>query len=85
MYDVAVIGGGPVGSYIAARLVGDGCRVVVLERKQFLSEPVCCTGIIGRECVNAFSIDEDLIWRWMNGARVISPSGKPVIVPATRP
>ena len=71
-----MIGGGPVGSHIAARLVGHGYDVAVLERKQFLSEPVCCTGIIGRECVNAFSIDEDLIWRWMNGARVISPSGK---------
>ena len=76
MHDVAVIGGGPVGSHIAARLAGRGYDVAVLERKQFLSEPVCCTGIIGRECVNAFSIDEDLIWRWMNGARVISPSGK---------
>ncbi len=76
MHDVAVIGGGPVGSHIAARLAGHGYDVAVLERKQFLSEPVCCTGIIGSECVNAFSIDEDLIWRWMNGARVISPSGK---------
>jgi geranylgeranyl reductase family protein len=76
--DVAVIGGGPVGSHVAARLAGHGYDVVVLERKQFLSEPVCCTGIIGRECVASFSIDEDLIWRWMNGARVISPSGKAV-------
>jgi digeranylgeranylglycerophospholipid reductase len=76
LHDVAVIGGGPVGSHVASRLVRDGYDVVVLERKQFLSEPVCCTGIIGRECVNSFSIDEDLIWRWMNGARVISPSGK---------
>ena len=78
MHDVAVIGGGPVGSHVAARLAGHGYDVVVLERKQHLSEPVCCTGIIGRECVDSFSIDEDLIWRWMNGARVITPSGKAV-------
>ena len=78
LHDVAVIGGGPVGSHVAARLAGHGYNIIVLERKQFLSEPVCCTGIIGRECVGSFSIDEDLIWRWMNGARVISPSGKPV-------
>jgi digeranylgeranylglycerophospholipid reductase len=76
--DVAVIGGGPAGSHVAARLAGRGYDVVVLDRKQFLSEPVCCTGIIGRECVDSFSIDEDLIWRWMNGARVLSPSGKVV-------
>lgn len=78
MHDVTVIGGGPTGSHIAARLIGHGYDVVVLERKKYLSEPVCCTGIIGRECVNSFSIDEDLIWRWMNGARVVSPSGKEV-------
>lgn len=78
MYDVAVIGGGPAGSHVAARLAGHGYDVVVLERKQYLSEPVCCTGIIGRECVDSFSIDEDIIWRWVNGARVISPSGKVV-------
>jgi flavin-dependent dehydrogenase len=59
-------------------LVGHGYDVVVLERKKYLSGPVCCTGIIGRECVNSFSIDEDLVWRWMNGARVVSPSGKEV-------
>ena len=76
MYDVVVIGGGPVGSYVAFKLAGMGYGVVVVERKERLGEPVCCTGIISRECVNSFAIDDSVILGWANGARLISPSGR---------
>ena len=46
MYDVAVIGAGPIGSHVAYRLAGMGNRVIVLEGKANLAGPVCCTGII---------------------------------------
>ena len=48
MYDVIVIGGGPVGSYTAYKLAGMGYDVVVLEQKEGIGENVCCTGIISR-------------------------------------
>jgi len=78
LHDVAVVGAGPAGSHVAGRLVRLGYDVVVVERKQNLSEPVCCAGIISRECVTSFSIDEDLVFRWARGARIFSPSGKVV-------
>jgi len=76
LYDVAVIGGGPVGSRVAYRLAEKGCKVVVVEKKEGLGEPVCCTGIISQECVNYFAIDKGVIFRQANSARVLSPSGK---------
>ncbi len=76
MYDVAVIGGGPVGSQVAYRLAKMGSRVVVVEQKESLGEPVCCTGIISQECASHFAIDESVIFRQANSARVFSPSGK---------
>ncbi len=76
MYDVAVIGGGPVGSQVAYKLAGMGHRVVVVEQKRRLGEPVCCTGIISQECVNSFAIDESVILRQANSARVFSSSGR---------
>jgi len=76
LYDVAVIGGGPVGSQVAYRLAGAGRSVVVVEQKANLGEPVCCAGIISQECVSQFAIEKELIYRPANSARIFSPSGK---------
>ena len=76
MYDVAVIGGGPVGSYIAYKLAGRGHKVLVLERKNGLGERVCCTGVIGQECADAFAIDGNIVLRQANSAKLFAPSGK---------
>ena len=76
MHDVIVVGGGPAGSYVAFKLAGKGHRVMVLERKRQVGDPVCCTGIIGQECVNTFAIEDKVILRQVNSARLFSPSGK---------
>lgn len=75
MYDVIVIGGGPIGSYTAYKTAMMGHKVAVLERKQRPGGPVCCTGIVGQECVSSFAIDDNVILRQINGARLYSPSG----------
>lgn len=75
MHDVIVIGGGPVGSRVAFKLAEYGCKTMVIERKESLEEPVCCTGIIGMECVRRFDIEESVIYRQFNSAGVYSPSG----------
>ena len=74
--DAVVVGGGPAGSYVAYKLAEAGYGVVVLEQKRTLGEPVCCTGIIGREYVNSFATDDSVILRQVNSARLFSPSGK---------
>ncbi len=79
MYDVVVIGGGPVGSYVAYKLAGMGYGVAVVEQKENLGKPVCCTGIISQECVNSFAIDDNVILRQVNSAKLFSPSGRSLI------
>ena len=76
MYDVIIIGGGPSGSQVAYKLAGMGHEVVVVERKERQGELVCCTGIISRECVSSFGIDEGVIWKWASSAKLFAPSGK---------
>lgn len=74
MLDAIVVGGGPVGSYIAGKLAGAGHKVTVLDKKQAIGK-TCCTGIISRECVNAFAVNRDVIRMPISGASLFSPSG----------
>ncbi len=76
MHDVAVIGAGPIGSYVAYKLCWMGHSVVVLEQRYNVGEKPCCTGIISRECAEAYSINGDVILRKAKSATFYSPSGK---------
>ncbi len=76
LYDAVVIGGGPAGSQVAYQMAEMGYEVVVLERKERLGEPVCCTGIVSQECVSSFAIDESVVFRRVNSAKIFSPSGR---------
>jgi len=75
LHDVIVIGGGPIGSYTASRLAKEGYEVLVLDKKLVPGEGVCCTGIISRECVNKFNIDEGIMYHAANSAVIYSPGG----------
>jgi digeranylgeranylglycerophospholipid reductase len=76
VYDIAMIGGGPVGSRVAYQLAGAGHKVVVLEQKKRPGEKVCCTGIVSQECTHSFAIEDNLILRQVTSATLFSPSGK---------
>lgn len=76
MYDVIIIGAGPVGSYLAEKLACHGHKVLVLEKKADMGDDVCCTGIVGKECLDLLAIGNDLILRKANSARFVAPSGR---------
>ena len=75
MYDVIVVGAGPAGCRTAARLAGAGHHTLVLERHAGAGERVCCTGILGAECVNTYHFPEAVRLHAASSARLISPNG----------
>jgi len=75
LYDVLIVGAGPVGSYIAYRLAGSGHSVLVFEEHQRIGEPMQCTGIVGAECLKRFPLFDGTVLRKVNSARLFSPSG----------
>ena len=78
MHNTIIVGAGPVGSYLAAKLAQLGYKVLVLDKKMAAGQDICCTGIIGKECLNLLAIDNNLIIRQANSARFFAPSGKPL-------
>ena len=75
-YDFLVVGGGPAGCRVAAKLAKDGHQATVLEKNPSVGGPICCTGILSRECLKRFSIPPELVLRELNSASVFSPSGR---------
>ncbi|HXZ94601.1 MAG TPA: NAD(P)/FAD-dependent oxidoreductase, partial [Dehalococcoidia bacterium] len=76
LYDVVIVGAGPVGSYVAYRLAKLGYKVTVLERRARIGDTVCCTGIIGKECFDQFPIVNNGVLTEYSSAKFFSPSGK---------
>lgn len=74
LYDAIVIGAGPIGSHVAAELARRGRRVAVLEQQDTIGKKGCCTGIVGRECVEKFPVARQAVAREASGARFFSPS-----------
>ncbi len=75
MYDTLVVGGGPAGSYVAGILASQGHSVLVLEQHQTVGKTTCCTGIVGRECMDAFPVGRPAILREARCAKFFTPSG----------
>jgi len=65
-YDIAIIGGGPVGNYLAT-LLARHYRVAVIESKSSFGEKAC-TGIIGAESYNGLNLPREAIINRLRGA-----------------
>ena len=70
-----VVGAGPAGNNAAYRLASLGYEVVVLDWRHRLGDKLC-TGIVGRECIERFPVDNPKIFRAASSARFFSPSGE---------
>jgi len=75
VYDVIVVGAGPAGCRTAARLAAAGHHVLVLERGHSAGENVCCTGIVGTECVITYRFPSEVLLHTASSARLFSPQG----------
>ncbi len=76
-YDFLVVGGGPIGCRVAYKLAAAGHQVAVLEKNSSVGGPVCCTGIVSRECISRFGIPPGLILKEFRSAIFYPPSAEP--------
>ena len=73
--DIIVVGGGPIGCYLARELARRGYHVTVLEGHPVVGELVHCTGIISLEAFDRFGLDRAAIAASLDRIRVVSTTG----------
>lgn len=85
LYDVIIIGGGPVGSYVAIRLAKKGFKVCVFEQKKKIGEGVICTGVISTESFERFHLPTDSILTEIKSFTFVSPENQKLEYPTPKP
>ena len=76
--DVLIVGGGPGGLFMAARLAGRGVRTVVCEEHARVGDPVHCTGVLSSDSFSRFDLPTNATLNHLTDVRFVSPGGIPV-------
>ena len=76
--DVLIVGGGPGGLFLAARLAGRGVRTVVCEEHARVGDPVHCTGVLSSDSFDRFDLPVSATLNHLTDVRFVSPGGIPV-------
>ncbi len=78
MFDVLIVGAGPVGTYAAASLASAGLHVLVLEKYGAPKAAPVCTGVIGFEAFQEFDLPLDSVITRIKDIVLFSPSGRTI-------
>jgi len=76
--DVLIVGGGPGGLFMAARLAATGLRTLACEEHDRVGDPVHCTGVLATESFAAYDLPTDATLNHLTTVRFVSPGGIPV-------
>src|SRR3979409_2161728 len=76
--DVLIVGGGPGGLFMAARLAERGVRALVCEEHARVGDPVHCTGVLSSDSFGRFDLPATAPLNQLTNVRFVSPGGIPV-------
>ncbi|MBI5458440.1 NAD(P)/FAD-dependent oxidoreductase [Methanobacterium sp.] len=84
-YDVAVVGGGPVGSTFARQMAEKGFEVAILEKKKEIGVPLQCAGLLGKKIKKVNILPDEFIINPVHGAFLHSPENTVLSVSKEKP
>jgi len=76
-YDVAVIGGGPIGGFVAGKIAEKRFSVIVIEKNKKIGLPVNCAGLVTQRVFELTNLPKKgIVQNEIKGANIHSPSNK---------
>ena len=76
-YDTIIVGGGPIGGFIAGNIAEKKYNVAIIEKNKEIGKPINCAGLITPRVFDILKIKkESIIQNKIKGANIHSPSGK---------
>src|SRR5262252_3443365 len=76
--DVLIVGAGPGGLFLAARLAERGLRTLACEEHDRVGDPVHCTGVLSTDSFQRFDLPAGATLNHLTDVRFVSPGGIPV-------
>jgi len=83
--DVAIVGGGPIGSFVASRIAKEGFSVCLLEEHKKYGLPLRCAGLVTKRVLDFLPNDKDVVINSVSGACIHSPNDHVVEIGDQRP
>jgi len=75
-YDVAIVGGGPIGGYVAGEIARKKFKVAIFEKHKQIGTPINCAGLVTPRVFDFLDISKNVvIQNKIKGAHIHSPSG----------
>jgi len=80
-YDTIIVGGGPIGAYVAKTCAQYGHSTALYEQHYMIGQPVNCAGLVTPRVFKEFHIPtKPSIQNKIYGANIYPPSGKPLVI-----
>jgi geranylgeranyl reductase family protein len=84
-HDVAVVGGGPVGGYVAKKIAKEGFKTVLFEEHKRIGIPLRCAGLVTPRIFDFLDFSKTKVTQnRIYGARIYSPSGNVLTIGGDR-
>jgi geranylgeranyl reductase family protein len=75
-FDVGIVGGGPIGSFVAKQIASKGFNTAIFEEHKKIGEPINCAGLVSPRIFDIINEKkEGIIQNKIYGANIHSPSG----------
>ncbi|UCD13137.1 MAG: NAD(P)/FAD-dependent oxidoreductase [Thermoplasmatales archaeon] len=76
-FDMAVVGGGPVGGYVAKRMASLGFKTALFEEHKNIGAPLNCAGLVSSRVFELADVSKSkVVQNEVFGAHIYSPSGE---------